>query len=64
LSTNLYPTPDPRTASEYHPAWCGCGECATDWDLSHRRANPLLIGLAIAIIVAGFIALLTSGAAA
>jgi hypothetical protein len=56
VASNLYPTPDPRASVEYHPKWCRCSGCSYSYDLARRR-SPLLIGLTIAVIVAGVIAI-------
>lgn len=59
------PPADPAQSADYHTAWCGCRKCATDWDAAHRTTyDRLLIGLLLAVIVAGVIAVSLGGAAA
>lgn len=69
MASRFYTPPSrPADPGDIHPAWCACRHCPTAWDAAHRPffrlgAQPggrFLIGLTLAIIAAGVIAVLTT----
>ncbi len=52
-------SPQPQAASDAHPAWCSCLECATEWDAAHcglrRYSGAIYAALLAAASLAGIL---------